>query len=86
MIKLLLAVTLTSLVLSGCTAPEHAYTVLESQGYTDISINAPGLASMLACSEDDTFRAPFVAKSPTGASVRGTVCSGLLKGSTVRFQ
>jgi hypothetical protein len=40
---------------------------------------------LFQCSEDDTFRTPFTAESSTGRQVTGVVCSGILKGATVRF-
>lgn len=70
-------------LLSACTAPETATRVLESNGYKNISITG---YSWFSCGEDDTFSTGFEAVGPTGNSVKGTVCSGLFKGATLRFE
>lgn len=68
--------------LCACTRPDATKELLTSQGYKDITTTG---YSFFACSEDDSFATGFKATSPTGQNVSGTVCSGLLKGSTVRF-
>lgn len=69
-------------VLSGCTAPDEAARVLTSMGFTQVTVTG---YNAFACSEDDVFHTGFTARSPTGQFVSGTVCSGWLKGATVRF-
>jgi len=69
-------------MLSACTNSSDTISVLSSQGYKDIQTTG---YSFFACSKDDTFSTGFTATSPTGSRVEGTVCSGLLKGSNVRF-
>lgn len=76
---LLLAV---ALVFAGCTSPDQTRRVLESHGYTDIEITG---YRMWSCSEDDDWKTGFRATSPAGHPVSGTVCSGLLKGATIRL-
>ncbi|STQ71485.1 hypothetical protein [Hafnia alvei] len=71
-----------ALLLAGCTDPTEATKVLQDNGYTDIRI---GGYSWLGCSENDQFSTEFIAKSSTGRDVKGVVCSGWMKGSTVRF-
>lgn len=71
-----------TLLLAGCTDPNEARKVLQDNGYTDIRI---GGYSWLGCSENDQFSTEFIAKGPTGRDVKGVVCSGWLKGSTIRF-
>ena len=68
--------------LCACTRPDAAKDLLTSQGYKDVTTTG---YSFFACSQDDSFATGFKATSPTGQHVSGTVCSGLMKGSTVRF-
>lgn len=79
--KLLLMIPALA-ALAACTAPDKATQVLEAQGFTEVRTTG---YSPFACGKDDTFRTGFKAKSPSGREVEGTVCSGFLKGSTVRF-
>ncbi len=71
-----------ALALTGCTRADKAQSTLEDQGYTDIHMTG---YAFFACSSDDTFHDGFTAKSPSGKTVEGVVCGGLLKGSTIRF-
>jgi hypothetical protein len=66
---------------SGCTNPDTATQALLDAGYSDIEITG---YSFFGCSEDDTFKTGFIAKSARGKDVKGVVCSGFLKGSTIR--
>lgn len=71
------------LMLSQCTNEDEAGRVLKANGYTDIVYTG---YKWFACSEDDTYHTGFSAKGPTGVTIEGTVCSGLLfKNSTIRF-
>ena len=70
------------LSLCACTRPDATKDLLTSQGYKDVTITG---YSFFACSKDDTFATGFDAVSPTGQRVSGAVCSGLMKGSTIRF-
>jgi len=81
--KQLLVIAAIALLSAGCTQPDHALKVLESQGYTDIRM---GGYDWLNCSKDDTYHDKFTAKGPTGKEVSGVVCAGLFfRGSTVRL-
>ena len=79
--NLVLAVALT-LGLTSCYSTNDAEKALISAGYTDITINGP---APFSCSDDDTFKTAFTARNPNGAMVSGAVCSGWLKGATIRF-
>ena len=57
--------------------------MLQKQGYTNIEITGYEFG---ACAEEDVFHTGFIAVSPTGYVVGGVVCSGWLKGSTIRFE
>lgn len=73
---------LATLLISGCTNPGSAKKLLEDNGYTQVQITG---YKPFACSDDDYFHTGFVAMSPAGKPVSGVVCSGILKGSTIRF-
>lgn len=51
-------------------------------GYSQVDVSG---WNVFACSEDDAFRVGFKALGPTGKPVSGTVCSGFLKGATIRL-
>ena len=70
------------LSLCACTRPDATKDLLASQGYKDVTTTG---YSFFACGQDDSFATGFEATSPTGQRISGTVCSGLMKGSTVRF-
>ena len=78
----LLIVVVSVLMITGCTRSGQAERILEENGYTNIDVGGYGF---LSCSDDDVFRTNFTATSPNGKRVSGTVCSGLLKSSTIRF-
>lgn len=63
--------------------PDKALSVLKAQGYSDIEIIG---YNFLECSEDDIYRTGFTATAPNGSKVQGTVCGGIPKGSTVRYE
>ncbi|HCZ48001.1 MAG TPA: hypothetical protein DCZ11_03230 [Gammaproteobacteria bacterium] len=67
---------------AGCTKPEDARQALEGAGFTQIELGGYG---WFACDEKDTFSTKFTATGPTGKRVSGVVCSGLLKGNTIRM-
>ena len=85
MLQRLLMIILVSSLLTSCTQPDRATRILQEQGFTEIQTHPYGVMTLFACSEDDTFRTPFTAKGANGNIVNGTVCSGLFKGATVRF-
>lgn len=68
--------------LSACTNGDGAVRALEGAGYTNIKITG---YRILGCSDDDTFHTGFTAKGSNGKPVSGVVCSGVLKGSTIRL-
>lgn len=70
-------------VLAGCTNPEHAARTLNGAGDTEIQLKG---YDWLNCSKDDFYHDRFTAVGPSGQSVSGVVCSGLLvKGATIRL-
>ncbi|MBL5927801.1 hypothetical protein [Enterobacter asburiae] len=72
------------LLATGCTDPDGAVKVLSDNGFTNIKTGGYG---WLSCSsEDDVYSTEFTATSPNGNSVKGAVCKGFFKGSTIRFE
>ena len=72
----------SALILSACTDAPKAERVLRQNGYTNIEIT--GYRAFMG-GEEDTCVTGFKAKSPTGQIVTGAVCSGFMKGATIRF-
>lgn len=73
---------LLSILLVGCSAPDTATKALKGAGYSQIKITG---WSPFSCTEAGTFSTGFEAKGPTGVSVTGAVCSGLIfKNATIR--
>lgn len=80
--KTLLPLLFWMVLLSGCTRPQSAHKTLERMGYKEIDTTG---YRFFACGEDYWFHTGFVAVALNGERVTGTVCSGLLKGSTVKL-
>jgi hypothetical protein len=72
-----------AVTLSACSAPETATKALQAAGYSDIQING---YAYFGCSDDDSFHTEFKATGPTGIPVSGVVCSGIVKGATIRLK
>lgn len=66
----------------GLPDPDGAYDVLETNGYSAISITGK---RFFACGEGDVFRTGFSAKSPNGKSVTGVVCKPIFGGKRIEF-
>lgn len=70
-------------LLASCGVnPGEARRALEAQGMTHVKIL--GYAPF-GCGRDDEFKSYFEAIGANGRKVTGVVCSGFLKGVTVRF-
>lgn len=82
LIVVFIIIFVLSFSLRGCTDEEGAQRVLQQNGYTNITITGYrwGMGG-----ENDTYVTGFEATSPSGARVSGAVCSGMFKGSTIRF-
>ncbi len=78
--KIAIITSFVVLMLSGCTEDNNAMRILLDQGYTHIHITG---YNMVSCSDDDIFKTGFTATSIAGKPVKGTVCTGLFKGSTI---
>lgn len=75
-------VAISIFLLSACSSPDSATKALSRAGYSKINITG---YAFFGCSEDDFFHTGFTAVGPTGVRVEGVVCSGFLKGSTIRL-
>lgn len=82
MTKKTIFTTLSICFLALFTSGNEATRVLRYNGYTNIKIT--GLKPF-SCSEEDDFATGFTAKSSSGQTVSGVVCSGFLKKATIRF-
>jgi hypothetical protein len=70
-------------ILGGCTAPDKSYRLLEQRGYTNIEITG---YKFFACGQDDLTHTGFKAKNMAGNTIEGTLCCGILKSCTIRFE
>jgi hypothetical protein len=81
--KILLSLSFLALLLISCADPNQvAFSALENEEYSNIQLTGFGWFS---CSNDDVFRTRFTATNSKGRKVTGTVCSGILKGATIRY-
>jgi len=81
-VKKILVAIAALVALGACTDADNARRALSTAGYSDIRIEG---YAWFGCSEDDTFATRFKAKGPSGVEASGQVCSGWLKGSTIRL-
>lgn len=79
--KYILAIC-AALTLSACTDNNTARRALSNLGFTQIQTTG---YAFFGCGESAQFSTGFIAVSPTGQTVKGVVCSGWLRGATVRF-
>lgn len=77
-----LALIAALVTLAACTDEPKALRVLQSNGYTDIKLTG---YDPFGCDKHDNFATGFQARSPNGQFVTGVVCSGWMKGATIRF-
>lgn len=80
--KQLVAVMVVASVLTGCTDSKGTRRALEAAGYSHIEV---GGYSWFGCADKDSFATKFKAIGPSGKQVSGAVCSGWLKGNTIRL-
>lgn len=73
---------LLALAVAGCTDPSAAQKALDDMGFTDVTFTG---WRFFACGKDYVFHTGYQAKNPNGKVVTGAVCSGFLKGSSVKF-
>ncbi len=73
---------LLAIILGACSDAPNTTRILSDQGYTNIKTTG---YSIFSCGKEDSFSTGFEATSPSGKRVKGVVCSGWMKGGTVRF-
>lgn len=61
---------------------EKVRSILASQNYTNIQVLGYGWGK---CGNGDIYATNFSATAPSGKKITGCVCSGFMKGHTVRF-
>ena len=74
-----------TILFAGCTSSndfDKAKKQLEQQGYTNIENTG---YDRFCCDDKDTFSTGFTATDKDGNKVKGCICSGILKGITIRF-
>lgn len=80
--KIVLVAAISIALLTRCTDDSGAKRAAEGMGFTNVEITG---YRMWGCGRDDSFSTGFRAKNVRGETVTGIVCSGWLKGSTVRL-
>lgn len=75
-------ILIAALFLAGCTSSDKAVRAVEAMGMTEVTTTG---YRVFGCSEDDNFHTGFEATNAKGQRVTGVVCSGILKGATVRL-
>lgn len=81
-ISRLVFVAACTCVLCACTDPPTAERALDDLGFTEIQTTG---YRFFSCGEDYTFHTGFAATNVNGKRVTGAVCSGWLKGTSVKF-
>lgn len=82
--RVYLVLLVTCFLVIGCTNNPDATRILQENGYKDIQMTG---YNFFSCGRDDFYHTGFIAKSPSGNNVKGTVCSGaFFKNSTIRFE
>lgn len=80
-VKVIMVVSMFALAGCGVNV-KSATNALEAQGITNVKILG---YSFFGCSEDDTFRSNFTGIGSNGKPISGTVCQGVWKGTTIRY-
>lgn len=74
------------MLLTGCSAnKDKVKEVLEAEGCSNINVGEASVSSVFGCGKDDSFSNTFSCTRNT-KQVSGYVCSGFLKGYTVRYE
>jgi hypothetical protein len=79
--KSLILPLIVCLIVAGCSDSGVARKALDGAGYTKVHLSGYEWG---ACGENDSFATGFMALGPTGKPVTGVVCSGWMKGATIR--
>jgi hypothetical protein len=76
-----LLISLIVFIAGSDDAQKQAMTLLEADGISQLEMTG---VSWFGCSDQDTFRYGFKGIK-NGRHVEGVVCSGILKGATIRY-
>lgn len=68
-------------LLTACTAEDEATRALRGAGYKDVQFTG---YRVFGCGKGDSWHTGFEATGPSGVKVSGVVCSGFMKGATIR--
>lgn len=79
--KHLMIAAIAVAALAGCSSSDEATRALAGAGYKNITTTG---YRFFGCDEKDEWHTGFEAVGPTGQRVSGVVCSGVLKGATIR--
>ncbi|MCE9566385.1 MAG: hypothetical protein K8U57_30545 [Planctomycetes bacterium] len=69
------------LALTACTSPDDVRKYAEAEGWESYEVTG---YRFFGCSKDDVFHTGFVAVK-NGKRISGVICSGWLKGATLRL-
>lgn len=69
------------LALAGCTDDAATRDATSASGFTQVRVEG---YSFFGCGKDDAFHTAFTARGVDGRCISGVVCSGWLKGATLR--
>jgi hypothetical protein len=83
MTRRLIVAAALSLAVASCSDPETAKRAVEDMGMSNVETQG---YAFFGCGKDDEFHTSFTAINSSGRRVSGVVCSGYLKGATVRIK
>lgn len=84
--KKIIIVAITFFALTNCTSDndfEKGKRQLEQQGYTNVKNTG---YNFFCCSDKDSYSTGFECTDKDSNIVKGCICSGVLKGITIRFE
>jgi hypothetical protein len=84
--KIIFIIIFALFTFSNCTSDndfEKGKKQLIQQGYKGVENNG---YSWFCCDEKDSFSTGFTAIDEKGGKINGCICSGVLKGITIRFE
>lgn len=80
--KNLLILTAAILLLAACTRAEDVQSYANEQDWKSCTVTG---YRWFGCSKDDLYHTGFTAITKSGKQVSGVICSGWLKGATMRL-
>lgn len=83
--KIILSLLIISI--TSCTSSsdfEKGKAILENQGYTEVENT--GYDAFCCSGDSDSFSTGFRATGKHGEEIKGCICSGFMKGITIRYE